>query len=389
MSGRPHRYRWILFEATKIVIVAAIASSIYLKATDAHYEAYASANRLTTFEGRSSAKISELEERGSSSLDELARARETIDKMAADLRQHEARFATSAAFNDQLASQTYALESTLRADLERIAGSAEITAQKVSERVSQIESQLDRSPKRLKQRLIYPVIQLRGNGTVGSGVVISSERRSENQPAVTYALTAFHVVQEITEGADDATWIREVKFMDPDTDRLGSIEGGARVVAFQPETDVAMLRMELPEPWPYIATLATPEELERVEIFDPVYAIGCPLGNKPLPTAGEISSQEKIVSGETFWMINAPTFFGNSGGGVFLAESGRLIGISSMIYTYGKTTPMVVPHMGLFVPLATVRQWLQGEGYAFLCDPEVGTPQAASGSAPDGNDLEH
>lgn len=65
-------------------------------------------------------------------------------------------------------------------------------------------------------------------------------------------------------------------------------------------------------------------------------------------------------------MINAPTFFGNSGGGIFMVSTGRLVGISSMIYTYGKRQPMVVPHMGLFVPLETVRSWLAREGYAYV-----------------------
>ena len=37
-----------------------------------------------------------------------------------------------------------------------------------------------------------------------------------------------------------------------------------------------------------------------------------------------------------------------------------------MIYTYGKTNPAVVPHMGLFVPLDTVYRWLYSEGYSFV-----------------------
>ena len=65
-------------------------------------------------------------------------------------------------------------------------------------------------------------------------------------------------------------------------------------------------------------------------------------------------------------MLSAPTFFGNSGGGVYLADTYRLVGISSMIYTYGKMNPTVVPHMGLFVPIETIYRWLDGEGYSFV-----------------------
>jgi hypothetical protein len=37
-----------------------------------------------------------------------------------------------------------------------------------------------------------------------------------------------------------------------------------------------------------------------------------------------------------------------------------------MIYTYGKSHPTVVPHMGLFVPLDVIYRWLDAEGYGFV-----------------------
>ena len=65
-------------------------------------------------------------------------------------------------------------------------------------------------------------------------------------------------------------------------------------------------------------------------------------------------------------MINAPTYFGNSGGGVYSVPDCNLIGIFSMIYTYGKAKPRLVPHMGLFLPLGTIRRWLDNEGLGFV-----------------------
>jgi S1-C subfamily serine protease len=121
----------------------------------------------------------------------------------------------------------------------------------------------------------------------------------------------------------------------------------------------------------------------KLSVFDTVYAVGCPLGNQPLPTFGEISSQYKPVGDEIFWMVSAPTFFGNSGGGIFLSGEGQLVGISSMIYTYGKRSPMVVPHMGLFVPLQTVRSWLRREGFAHLMDPAPAVTPVPASSGPD------
>jgi len=67
-------------------------------------------------------------------------------------------------------------------------------------------------------------------------------------------------------------------------------------------------------------------------------------------------------------MVNAPTFFGNSGGGIFLSDTCKLMGVSSMIYTYTYETnqSLVVPHMGLFVPLSMVYDWLDGRGYKYV-----------------------
>ena len=62
---------------------------------------------------------------------------------------------------------------------------------------------------------------------------------------------------------------------------------------------------------------------DRVSVWDPIYAVGCPLGNDPIPTQGEISSLSNELNGSNYWMINAPTYFGNSGGGVYLADTPR------------------------------------------------------------------
>jgi S1-C subfamily serine protease len=140
----------------------------------------------------------------------------------------------------------------------------------------------------------------------------------------------------------------------------------AKLVLFDCRRDIALLRLNSSRQFKQVAALTTLKELSSVDIFTKAYAVGCPLGNRPLPTLGEISSKKKIVGDQVFWMLSAPTYFGNSGGGVYLADNCRLIGVSSMIYTYGKINPTVVPHMGLFVPLETVYRWLDSEGYSFL-----------------------
>ncbi len=251
--------------------------------------------------------------------------------------------------------------------LARIDGATVQATADVSSRVESLASSMVREPLDMKRSMIYPVVQLRGNGTVGSGVVVRSDPVNEAGVSTTYILTAHHVVYEVMEpDAKRRDLVEDLRFLDPENDNLALKSYQAEVLEEDPDHDLALLRVELNEPWPYVAELAGKHEIDDLEIFDPVYAVGCPLGNKPLPSVGEISSQEKMVSGTKFWMVNAPTFFGNSGGGIFQLSTGRLVGISSMIYTYGKRQPMVVPHMGLFVPLETVRTWLEDEGYGYF-----------------------
>jgi hypothetical protein len=62
-------------------------------------------------------------------------------------------------------------------------------------------------------------------------------------------------------------------------------------------------------------------------------------------------------------MINAPTYIGNSGGGIFDGQTLELIGLFSKIYNHGSVRPTIVPHMGLVTPLAAVLDWLEEQGY--------------------------
>jgi len=235
--------------------------------------------------------------------------------------------------------------------------------------IERIERATFRQPDRMKERMLYPTVQLRGNGTVGSGILIYSRLQPDTGDSplyTTFILTASHVVQEvIDEPLREGAKVREIHALraDPSAE-TESFEGV--VLAFDASRDIALLRTNTTREFPHLAVLASRDDLAQLDVFSPAYAVGCPLGNRPMPTLGEISSKHKEVSGQIFWMLNAPTYFGNSGGGVYERAQLRLIGVSSMIYTYGKRSPTVVPHMGLFVPLGAIYDWLDARGYSFV-----------------------
>jgi hypothetical protein len=249
--------------------------------------------------------------------------------------------------------------------------------------VSRRLSEKTRDVVRMWDELVGPTVQLSGENSVGSGVLLRSKesgRTSSGTPIHdTYVLTAWHVVRDIVEG--DFEMPIPVSMYRPD----GTIVmESATLLAHDAGIDAAILRLDLNRPVDYGADLATRTRLEQARIFERIYAVGCPLGNDPIPTPGEIATRKHVVDNVNYWMINAPTYIGNSGGGIFDAQTHELLGIFSKIYTHGALRPTIVPHMGLVTPLGPIYDWLEEEGYAHIVP--VDAPTLAEASSTGGAD---
>jgi serine protease Do len=141
---------------------------------------------------------------------------------------------------------------------------------------------------------------------LGSGFVVSADG---------LILTNAHVV----EGAEEIV----VRL----TDRR---EFRAKLVGADPQTDVAVLRIEarnLPT-----VKLGDPS---RVKVGEPVLAIGSPYGFENTVTAGIVSAKSRSLPDDTyvpFLQTDVAVNPGNSGGPLFDAR-GEVIGINSQIYS--------------------------------------------------------
>ncbi|MEW6072757.1 MAG: trypsin-like peptidase domain-containing protein [Planctomycetota bacterium] len=275
---------------------------------------------------------------------------------------------------DVLASELAARDARLAQQvesLEEIVGRAEAKAEESSRLVEELDETV-RSPRDLSQMwrdLVGPVVQLAGETSVGSGVLLSSRFDEARGAWATPVLTAWHVVRDIQgpAGRRDA----------PVPVTIYAEDGGlraaeARLLCNDADIDIALLELLTPGEIENGARIPRREELAAVRIFDEIYAVGCPLGNAPIPTRGEIATSHQAVDTARYWMINAPTYIGNSGGGIFHSETHELLGIFSRIYTHGTVRPTIVPHMGLVTPLDVVYDWLAREGYAVV-EPADGT----------------
>ena len=165
---------------------------------------------------------------------------------------------------------------------------------------------------------------------LGSGVIISPDG---------YILTNNHVV----EGADEI----EVTLNDSRT-------ALAKVIGTDPDTDLAVLRVEL-DRLPVI-TLGNSDALQ---VGDQVLAIGNPFGVGQTVTSGIVSAlgrnQLGINTFENFIQTDAAINPGNSGGAL-VDVNGQLMGINTAIYSRSGGSMGI----GFAIPVSTAKLVLEG-----------------------------
>jgi S1-C subfamily serine protease len=238
-----------------------------------------------------------------------------------------------------------------------IDGAARIRADLETIRHSVPQKDVDR----LYTDLLHPSVQVNARDAVGGGTLIHTEALAGGKYKA-HILTAYHVIQKSISTKERSPI--EVRLYRPDGTTMGNFD--ATLVSHSDARDIALLSVTVPEPVTTLARLAARKTLNDVRVFTPVYAVGCPLGHDPIPSIGEISSLHKQINGENFWMVNAPTIFGNSGGGIFHRETHEMIGISAMICTYDNLVATPVPHLSIVVSLETVYRWLDAQNLQYL-----------------------
>ncbi len=345
------------------------------------------------------------------SREELAASRQSLGDLQGRAREAEAelnllrqRFAATEeglrareeALARRMNGEVHAVEAHLRGDLRAVSleatGRVDALAgveQRLITRVEGMQQNLDRmtaSERRRDERLdrvgrivdpdkdllhasiLHTSAQVSGKGGVGGGVILYS-RPDGDRGALTYVLTAYHVVNRSITTKEEKEIREPVPIRLYDDAATAMEDHSAEILTYDEKQDVALLRLWLPAPTPHVAKLAPPAAIRAIRVFTPVYAVGCPLGHDPMPTLGQIASLQKEVNGARFWMMNAPTIFGNSGGGIFLADSLELVGISSMICTYDQFISMPVPHLGILVSLDRVYDWMDRQYLQYVYDP--------------------
>ncbi|NIE67345.1 Do family serine endopeptidase [Burkholderia sp. Ax-1719] len=164
---------------------------------------------------------------------------------------------------------------------------------------------------------------------LGSGVIVSPDG---------YILTNQHVI----DGADQI----EIALSDGRTTN-------AKVIGIDPETDLAVLKINLPN----LPTI-TLGRMDQARVGDVVLAIGNPFGVGQTVTMGIISALGRnhlgINTFENFIQTDAPINPGNSGGAL-VDVNGNLLGINTAIYSRSGGSLGI----GFAIPVSTARSVLE------------------------------
>src|SRR5258705_8961471 len=172
--------------------------------------------------------------------------------------------------------------------------------------------------------------QTRRSSSLGSGVIVSDKG---------YILTNHHVI----EAADEI----EVALAD-------ARRAKARVVGSDPDTDLAVLKLELKN-----LPSATFAQSEQARVGDIVLAIGNPFGVGQTVTSGIISALGRSHLGintfENFIQTDAAINPGNSGGAL-VDVNGNLLGINTAIYSRSGGSMGI----GFAIPVSTAKLVLDG-----------------------------
>ena len=227
-------------------------------------------------------------------------------------------------------------------------------------------AQIAEAPVKKITEMLYPSVLVDlGDGT-GSGTIIFSDKRAheswKEEKTWTLVLTNFHVIEKAIN-IEEVFDPKSAKNIQKETRRpvhvrlwdyndystaVGTTGRVARIVAWDKDRDLALLRLEDKERKISNVAILWPEDVGGPYLFQTTWAIGSGMGNPPYPTQGLLSGiSGKDLKGRALYLSSSPIIFGNSGGALWAYSKKRdryeMIGVPSMVGAYGWGT--VIPHI--------------------------------------------
>jgi serine protease Do len=181
------------------------------------------------------------------------------------------------------------------------------------------------SPKEHAKIIGPAVIKVSTPSGLGSGVIIHRDG---------FAITNAHVVQGETN-LRATIWVAQ-----PDGSLRRTELSDVELIAVNNQIDLALVKLKSPDGSPFpIAPIVGSDALE---VGQPVFAIGNPLGLERTLTQGVVSTTSRNFDGLTYIQTDTPINPGNSGGPLFNTR-GEVVGITNMGIRGGEALGFAIP----------------------------------------------
>lgn len=238
--------------------------------------------------------------------------------------------------------------------------------------------------KEFHEKILYPIVLVKTSKSGGSGTTIFSKPHPDGNGFLSYVLTNHHVINDAitfaTEydplvGRDVKKPIREIVtvgfYSYAHLSRQQSVSSTqADIVLWDKTRDLALLELRDRKEIKHVAALF-PETGKHLYIGQPVVAVGCSLGHKPLPSDGIISSLDEQIANQARFMSSACIIYGNSGGALYTLQDKELVGVpcAGDVVIQGFSAQMI-PHLGYAIPFHAFYDFLRDGVYDFIFDAE-------------------
>ena len=244
------------------------------------------------------------------------------------------------------------------------------------------------------EKMLYPTVRVRAGTAGGSGTVVySSLIPNKKDDYETYILTNHHVIADnIKVGKkwssllkrdvqDDVLSECTVEFFNFEYQswEAGHSSFRADIMCYDKDMDLGLLKLKSIKKINHVATLFPKDKhKEELKIFQKIFAVGCGLGHPPCVTEGQLNGFTDVIDNYPYILSSAPTIYGNSGGSLYLIDTGEFVGIPSRI----AVTPFfggsdAITHMSFAIPIWTIYKFLEEQIFTFIYDPNISSEKCA------------
>jgi S1-C subfamily serine protease len=234
------------------------------------------------------------------------------------------------------------------------------------------------------EKFLYPVVRIFSGKAAGSGTVIYCEKDPKNPGEyLTFILTNHHVVADLITYKQEWDSLLKRKVEKEFKERAkveifsyvresyvdSSNRFSATIECYDQQHDLALLRMESPRKFEHVSTIIPKDEIRNLRLFMDVVVSGCSMAHEPFCNYGQLTFLKEIIDQKKYFMYNAGSYFGNSGGALFLKKEGYLIGVPSRLTGVKMGFGMdMVTFMGFAAHSERLYEFFDEQEFHFLYD---------------------